>query len=446
MSFDLFAYRQLKGTAADCEDRCDQIERNLLADKEDQIALEKQSQRFITHMEGFLLRLEDELMNFAPVEYKNVTLTESRLLDLFYNKFGEIPLLSRMDAVADTFIDEVETLKNKDLPEEEKQELISRFRQMYDTRDFYVLYNRFLEEEGLPLLPDLPPEERKLAYEDVYPVLYLKYRLQKRKGRQDIKHLVVDEMQDYSRLQYLILKEMFSCRMTILGDRAQTMADEKQDALSFLPKIFGKDIRRIVMNKSYRNTVEISSYANALTGVDDVELFDRHGKPVTEKTFSSLDQALDATVRELRLDPELVAASPEEFPENDSSESPVVRNADRHDSDIPGEPVADNAPIFETAAVILRTAAEAEQAYAILREKLTARGFDVKNALSLLHRDSTTFRKGLTVTTFYLAKGLEFDQVFSIFPEKDQRPLVRQARYIAATRALHELYAYEIQD
>ena len=48
---------------------------------------------------------------------------------------------------------------------------------MYDTRDFYVLYNRFLEEEGLPLLPDLPPEERKLAYEDVYPILYLKYRL-----------------------------------------------------------------------------------------------------------------------------------------------------------------------------------------------------------------------------------------------------------------------------
>lgn len=123
------------------------------------MALEKQSQRFITHMEGFLLRLEDELMDFTPVEYKNVTMTEAEMLDLFYNKFGEIPLLSRMDAVADTFIDEVETLKNKDLPEEEKQELIERFRQMYDTRDFYVLYNRFLEEEGLPLLPDLPPEE-----------------------------------------------------------------------------------------------------------------------------------------------------------------------------------------------------------------------------------------------------------------------------------------------
>ena len=56
MSFDLFAYRQLKGTAADCEDRCDQIEQNLLSETEDPVALEKQSQRFITHMEGFLLR------------------------------------------------------------------------------------------------------------------------------------------------------------------------------------------------------------------------------------------------------------------------------------------------------------------------------------------------------------------------------------------------------
>ena len=68
--------------------------------------------------------------------------------------------------------------------------------------------------------------------------------------KRQIKHLVVDEMQDYSRLQYLILKMMFPCRMTILGDKAQTMEDEAQDVLGFLPKIFGKEIRRIVMNKS----------------------------------------------------------------------------------------------------------------------------------------------------------------------------------------------------
>ena len=69
-------------------------------------------------------------------------------------------------------------------------------------------------------------QERKLRYEDVYPVLYMKYRLLRQTSHNGIKHLVVDEMQDYSRLQYLILKMMFPCRMTILGDKAQTMEDE----------------------------------------------------------------------------------------------------------------------------------------------------------------------------------------------------------------------------
>ena len=111
--------------------------------------------------------------------------------------------------------------------------------------------------------------------------------------------------------------------------------------------------------------MEISSYANALTGVDDVELFDRHGKPVTEQNFASLDQALDAVVQELRLDPELVAATSDE-------DAPASEN-----SACPDEQSADNVPAFETATVILRTAAEAEHAYEILREKLSARGIDL---------------------------------------------------------------------
>ena len=138
---------------------------------------------------------------------------------------------------------------------------------MYETMDFYVLYNRFLKKEGYQTLPRRPLEKRKLRYEDVYPVLYLKYRLSRQAERSNIKHLVIDEMQDYSRLQYLIIRRMFSCKMTILGDRAQTMADQQQDVLQFLPGIFGKDLRRIEMRKSYRNTVEIASYAANLIGV-----------------------------------------------------------------------------------------------------------------------------------------------------------------------------------
>ena len=36
------------------------------------------------------------------------------------------------------------------------------------------------------------------------------------------------------------------------------------------------------MNKSYRNTMEIAAYAGAITGIQDLELFERHGKKMTE--------------------------------------------------------------------------------------------------------------------------------------------------------------------
>ena len=416
MSFDLFAYKRLKGTVSDCEDRYDLIERQIAGLCDETLLREKQSRDFLNRMEGYLVELEDSLMNFRDVDYRGFEKTEKEIIELFYFKFMDIPLLSRMDAVADYFIDEIETLRDMDMADEEKDAVRSRFYRMYETRDLYVLYNRFLKKEGFPPLPQVQLEKRKLRYEDVYPVLYLKYRLETQQEDSGVRHLVVDEMQDYSMLQYLIIKKLFPCRMTILGDREQTMDGEEQDVLAFLPKIFGKDIRKIVMNKSYRNTMEIASYANALAGIDSVELFERHGKPVEEQEFADDEEALDKVVEKLHLER--------------SGESQ-------------NEPEAQDG--YETAAVIARTEKEAREMYLLLKEKLEAVGFDTENRLSLLHRDSTSFRKGLTVTTFYMAKGLEFDQVFSVFPAEDQRKLVQRARYIAATRALHELYMYGVR-
>ena len=432
MSFDLFAYKRLKNTVSDCEDRYDLIERQISGLCDEELLKEKQSRDFLDRMEGYLAELEDSLMNFRDIEHRGVVKKEQEIIELFYFKFMDIPLLSRMDAVAEYFIDEVETLKGFDLPDEERDAVKSRFYRMYETRDLYVLYNRFLRQEGFPALPQVQYEKRKLRYEDVYPVLYLKYRLETQQEDSGVRHLIVDEMQDYSMIQYLIIQRLFKCKMTILGDREQTMDGDQQDVLTFLPKIFGKDIRRIVMNKSYRNTIEIASYANKLAGITEVELFERHGKPVEEKEFTGLTEALERVVKELRLEKQTVAEADEDMPENAASET---------DGTETGEELS-----YETAAVITRTADEAREAYYILQKKLEAEGIDTKERLSLLHRDSTNFKKGLTVTTFYMAKGLEYDQVFSVFPGTDRSPIVQRARYIAATRALHELYMYEITE
>ena len=402
MSFDLFAYRELKDIVGDCEDRYDQIEHTVLNPKMQDICREKQSPEFVSKLDGFVLRLEDELMNFRDVEYRGCTLNEKEIIDLFYFKFLDVPLLSRMHSVAEYFIDQVETLRDRDLSDEEREEVMECFRSMYETRDCYVLYSRFLEKEGYRPLPHCQIEKRRLRYEDVYPVLYLKYTLYQCRNHHGIKHVVVDEMQDYSWIQYLLIHKMFPCRMTILGDKAQTMEDETQDVLKFLPKIFGKDIRKIVMNRSYRNTMEVAQYANHLTGIEDMELFERHGEPVDERTFSSTEEALE-TVLEKWLN--------------------------RREE-------------FETEALIFLTEREAEHAFLYIEKRLKEIAPEAENQLCYMNRDSQSFKKGLTVTTFYLAKGLEFDQVFGIFEEDRESGLQCQAKYITATRALHELHMY----
>ena len=403
MSFDMFAYRELRDTVSDCEDRCDQIEKELLDEKYAESCRKKQSIDFVLQLNEFVLGLEDRLMRFSDLKYKGMTKSERQLTEMFYYRFPDIPLLERMQAVMDYVVDEYETLIGRDLGDDEIEIVRGKFMKMYRSTDLYVLYNWFLKEYGYETLPQVSYEKRFLKYEDVYPMLYLKYLLKSRRMDRNIRHLVIDEMQDYSYMQYLILDKMFSCKMTILGDKAQTMEEKTRDVLSFLPRVFGRGIRKINMNKSYRNTMEIASYANSISDVSDMELFERHGKPVEEQTFSDRKAALEAVLEKLRLEE------------------------------------------FETAAVIEMTQERAKKSAAYLKERMEELGMDTENRFSVVDRDSTHFKKGLTVTTFYLAKGLEFDQVFALYTTQDNTPLHRQARYICATRALHELYMYEVK-
>ena len=85
MSFDLFAYRELKEIVPDCEDRYDQLERNM---KLQDLYLterfeEKQSEGFVGMMEGFLASLEDELMDFERLNIKEFKRRKKSLLICF---------------------------------------------------------------------------------------------------------------------------------------------------------------------------------------------------------------------------------------------------------------------------------------------------------------------------------------------------------------------------
>ena len=407
MSFDLFAYHELrrnvgnqenviKMIAADCEDKYHQIEREIAGvDDADQKRYEwKQSVEYVQAIEGFLIELEDRLVDFEDVEFKGIRKSAGEIMEFFYEKYTGTPLLDRMGAVMEYFIDEVETLRGRSLNDEEQEIIYRKFMNMYVTRDICQIYNWFLEDYGFPALPDMPPERRVLEYEDVYPILYLKYSLTAAGQRKNIRHLVIDEMQDYTYLQYVLLAKMFSCNMTILGDKAQTIGGKQQDVLTFLPKIFGKKVKRIVMNKSYRNTSEIAEYAKTTGGSKDIQYVARHGKAVERHTIKTLEKTCKEISGKLKLREEE----------------------------------------YETAAILTMTEKEAEHIYEIMH-KLGAEAH-------YINRDSAQFKKGLTVTTYYLAKGLEFDQVFIVGGDRNNK-MYQGYQYICATRALHELYVYD---
>ena len=407
MSFDLFAYHELrrntgnqenviKMIAADCEDKYHQIEREIAGvDDADQKRYEwKQSVEYVQAIEGFLIELEDRLVDFEDVEFKGIRKSAGEIMEFFYEKYTGTPLLDRMGAVMEYFIDEVETIRGRNLNDEELEIICRKFMNMYVTRDICQIYNWFLEDYGFPALPDMPPERRVLEYEDVYPILYLKYSLTAAGQRKNIRHLVIDEMQDYTYLQYVLLAKMFSCNMTILGDKAQTIGGKQQDVLTFIPKIFGKKVKRIVMNKSYRNTSEIAEYAKTTGGTKDIQYVARHGKAVERHTIKTLEKTCKEISGKLKLGEEE----------------------------------------YETAAILTMTEKEAEHIYEIMH-KLSAEAH-------YINRDSAQFKKGLTVTTYYLAKGLEFDQVFVVGGDRNNK-MYQGYQYICATRALHELYVYD---
>ena len=296
-------------------------------------------------------------------------------------------------------MDEYETLTGKELDEIELAIVKDKFEAMYVTKDILKLYSDFLDTIGENTVNF---DSRQVGYEDAYPLLYLKYLLIGTGGTKKLKHLIIDEMQDYSYMQYCIINWIFKCPMTILGDREQTVDTEKSGVLQFLPKILGKDAKTIVLKKSYRSTIEIATLAADIAGITDTEFFERHGNQPEYNIYSEEEAMINALSN--KVEDEL------------STEG------------------------METIAVLCKTEREALYFGDKLKEILG------EDAVTILTKYTDRFKTGIVVAPFYLAKGLEFDGVHVVNVDKKHyySDYHRQIMYICATRALHELTLYGV--
>jgi DNA helicase-2/ATP-dependent DNA helicase PcrA len=254
--------------------------------------------------------------------------------------------------------------------------------------DFYRDYYRWL---GRPELFRYEPGQT-LEYADVFALIYLRIRLEGISAYDHVKHLLVDEMQDYTPVQYAVLSRVFNCRKTILGDVNQMVNPYSASSAETIERVFPQaDIVRL--NRSYRSTIEITRFAQRITPNPDIIPLERHGEEPALVPCPSPGEELD-TLKQL------VAA----FKTSGSN----------------------------SLGIICKTPKQAEQVQQALAE--TA-------AVQLLTEESTHFKEGVVLTTAHLAKGLEFDEVIVPFvsARNYQTEVDKSMLYVACTRAMHRL-------
>jgi DNA helicase-2/ATP-dependent DNA helicase PcrA len=244
-------------------------------------------------------------------------------------------------------------------------------------------------------------DRRVLLYEDATPYLFITELLLGFQTNTSIRHVVVDEAQDYSPFQLEFLKRLFPrARMTALGDINQAIYAHSSTLsdMDTMEQLYGSDYTEIVrLARSYRSTKEIVDFTKGMiNGGEHIVPFERSG----EKPLVVVARDKAAAHERILVD----------------------LNALHEDG-------------YESIAIICKTAFESSEVYEALRERVQIRH---------ITKNTPKFEKGVVVLPAYLAKGVEFDAVMIYDGSKESyaRESERKLFYTACTRAMHQLLIY----
>lgn len=365
---------------------------------------------FVSLMDQYIEQLPEFIFIPTDYVYGSFSAKGEWIRDRFL-AYGTCPVKKRLAMVADDIHDRFETdnIMEQEVPR--PRTILKQLNSMLTMKDTLAVYKDFYKRMGIPEY-FVMAARKTLEWADVYPFLYLHSAFQGLKESHITRHLVIDEMQDYTPVQYAALNRMFPCRKTILGDFGQSVNPNHLHGLEDLRTIYDR-AQFVELNKSYRSTYEIMRFAKKIHHVSALEPVKRHGEP------PALIPCLDA-----------------------ADEIRKIREAIR---------------CFRTGknvslGIILKTDAAAKDMYEVLagydgveenqveENQVEGNGEEACD-ISLLTRESTSFQNGISITSVRMSKGLEFDEV--LIPQADCRTYTsdfdRGLLYIACTRAMHRL-------
>lgn len=377
----------------------------------------KNSYDFIVDLDKYIEKLSNGYFNIEPVKYYDEVIVDiAEIKELFDKHYAYMPLFKRAEKIK-----RILTSKIKDKRDEKFRELVQEIKEIKESlsEDERLIQDNDIEFKRKMKVRELVQEvmnsrkvldewitsenctniykkfngNRQLTINDLGPILYLMIKLEGKKATSDYRHVVIDEAQDYSPLQFKVIRELIGSKyFTVVGDVNQRLIKYSQKAAMLeLADIFN-DVEAQVYNlhNSYRSTSEIMEYANQFLKEDKIVPLVRQGDQVeVVKTCDEIEfkKAILAKIRKL------------------------------------------NSEGLESVAVITRNYQRLESVWNTLKEDIHLVKFD---------NEDIFYNGGNLIIPAYFAKGLEFDGVIMADFEDDfmDEDLIK---YIMSTRALHSL-------
>lgn len=346
----------------------------------------KQSDDIIKDIDNYIANLLDNVCFMDNLTFDNfIEVDKEELNTMLKYKYNRFPLFERVKEIAKRIAS-----NNYEGSIKNASAIMKKLKDIINIKlDLKYIINDFYSSDFFKYKDKL--SDKYLFYEDACIFLYIKSLLVGFNTNHVIREIVIDEAQDYNKLQYLIIKKTFkTSNYTILGDTNQTINPYyKYDSLEELTSIFDSS-KYITLTKTYRSTGKIIDYTNKILGLNHV-------------TAIRNDKASDIIFR------------------NNVGKDDFLRDIEYLKN------------ISKSIAIITKNDSEASYVYDLLKDDCSAALID---GFSHIKRD-------LVIVPAYVAKGLEFDSVI-IYTDVDNKYSNddKYLFYVACTRAQHNLIVY----
>lgn len=353
----------------------------------------KASFGFISELDKFILHIENTYFKAADVKLTKYITIPAPFIEEQYLRFNRYPIRRRFDAMADYMLDMLKIQYTFTVTTTGRNLLKKEIRLMFAGNNDIQVYKDFFKWTNNPGMFKMR-KGHTLEYSDLAPLAYLHLALEGN-GNQPfrVKHLLIDEMQDYSPIQYKVIQKLFPCRKTVLGDAGQSVNPYGSSTAETIQKsLTASEIMKLC--KSYRSTFEITDFAQKIHPNAELEPVARHGEKPQILQFGSAVEELSGIMG-------LIS---------------TYRKSG-----------------YKSLGIICKTEQQAREMADVLKS--------YANDISFLSSQSSAFVQGIVITSAHMAKGLEFDEV--IIPQTDERnyrsEIDKSMLYVAVTRAMHRL-------